>query len=181
MVVGAAIQNPSVDIGSGSTSEAFEEVRNEFGLQVPNEAHPHFCIDHGRTPAAEVDCGEPESFVHGHKEISRTQNAPFAAEGLIKCLAEHDSDILYSMVLVDIQVAVCFETEIETSMVREQLEHVVKETNPCRNLVAPSTIDIQLQPNVGFFGWPMDSRGSHICVVSGTPNSSTTLRNAPRS
>jgi hypothetical protein len=60
------------------------------------------------------------------------------------------------VVLVDIQIAICPELQIEATMVRKQLEHVIEQANARRNFVAAFAFDREFEPDLRFFRVALD-------------------------
>ncbi len=89
----------------GAAGEAFEEIGDEFGLEVADEAGADLGVDGVSGAAAEVDCGDGEGFVHGHEEVSGAEDAALVAEGAVEGFAERDADVFDGVVLVDVEVA----------------------------------------------------------------------------
>jgi hypothetical protein len=163
VVIGAAVERADVNIAARAASEAFEEIVDEFGLQVANEARANFGVDDGGSAAAEVDGGEAESFVHGHDEISGAENATFRAERLLEGLAERDADILDGVVLIDIEVALGVKSEVEAAVVGEEFEHVIEKANAGRDGITAAAINGEREINLRLFGVAMDGGFSGRC------------------
>ena len=140
-MVGAPVQHTRMDVGARSPGEAFKEVVDEFSLQVAHQPLAYFGIDNAGCAPAEIDCREAEGFIHGHDKISGTENSALIAERLRKGLPQADSHIFHGMMLIDVEVALCGKIEVESAVVREKLEHVIKKSNAGRNLVAAASFD----------------------------------------
>jgi hypothetical protein len=147
-------------VGARSARKAFKEIGDQLALQVTDKARANPCVHDECRPATEVDGGDGEGFVHGHYEVAGAQNAPLVAESAIESLAESNADIFHGVVLIDIEVAVTLEFEIERSMAREKLQHVIEEADPGRDLVLPFAFDGQLDADTGLGGVAVDNRGA---------------------
>src|SRR5579863_3298365 len=102
-----------------------------------------FCVNHGRGAPAKIHGGHSHRFVHRHQEISRAQDAAFAAQSFVEELTKHNTHILYGMVLVDIKIAASLKLEIESAMMGEKFQHVIEETNASRDHILAAAIDIE--------------------------------------
>jgi len=140
-----------MDIATGASREAFEEVVNEIGLQIADQSHLHFCIDNCGRPAAEIDGDRAEGFVHRHQKISGSQDAFLRSERFIDHLAKRNADVLHRVVLIDIQIAFGRELKIEAAVMSEEFEHVIEEANSARYLIFPAPVDIQRDLNLSLF------------------------------
>jgi len=67
-------------------------------------------------------------------------------------LSEHQAYVFYRVVLVHIQITLCREVQVETTMAREKLEHVVKEADPRRNMITAVAIQVPSGANIRFAG-----------------------------
>jgi hypothetical protein len=63
--------------------------------------------------------------------------------------------------LVHIEVAAGFEFQIESAVVREQLEHVIEETDSRRNLVSAPALNRERELDVRLLAQPLDAALSH--------------------
>jgi hypothetical protein len=151
VVVGAAIENFGVEVGSGVLDETAEEIFREFRLQIADETSFHSVfVDQGGA-SAEIDGYDGESFVHGKHEVSGAIDAFAITEGLREELADDDADIFNRVVLVDIEIAFGGEFEIEAAMLCEKLEHVVEEADAGRDLVGAFAFEAKFAADLGFF------------------------------
>src|SRR5437879_6392403 len=140
-MAGAPVEDPGVNVGTGSAGEAFEEIVDQLGLEITYKARADFGIDYGGGASAEIDGGHSHGFVHRHEEISGAQNAALGAEGLVEGLAEDDTDIFDGVVLIDVEITAGFELEVEASVMSEEFEHVVEETDAGGDVVTAATFD----------------------------------------
>jgi hypothetical protein len=110
-------------------------------LQIAYEAGANLGVHRSGCPPAKIHCCEAQGFVHWHEEIAGAQNAALGAQRFVEELAEHDADIFDGVVLVDIEVALGFELEIEATVMGEEFQHVIEETDPSRNLVSTAAFN----------------------------------------
>ena len=62
-------------------------------------------------------------------QLASAQDSFLVSERLVESLTKYDADILDRMVLVDLQIAQRLQFEVEAAVVREQLQHVIKEAD----------------------------------------------------
>src|SRR4030095_8912104 len=105
--------------------EPFEEVVDQFRLKIAYCANGHLRVDHRVRPAAEIDRRDGERFVPRHYEIGRTIDAALVADGLRNGLTECDAGVFHGVVLIDIKVAGRRHLEIETTVPRDEIQHVI--------------------------------------------------------
>src|SRR5579863_635886 len=67
--------------------------------------------------------------------------------------------------LVHVEIAICLELQVEASVVREEFEHVIKETNARGYFVAPAPFNRERNLNLRFFAQTLDSSFSHAGVA----------------
>ena len=70
------------------------------------------------------------------------------------------------MVLIHIQVAFGTQLQIETAMLREQLEHVIEKADSGRNFVAAVAFDLQTGRDARLFCVALQGRPSHSVNTS---------------
>ena len=156
VMVRAAVHGLDVNVGAGAAGEAFEEVGDQFGLQVADQARANLGVNGEGGAAAQVDGGDGEGFVHRHEEVSGAQNAALVAECAVECLAERDADVFDGVMLIDIEIAVALEFEIECAVAREQLQHVIEEANAGGDFVLAAAFDGEPDGDARFCGVALD-------------------------
>jgi hypothetical protein len=124
-------------------------------LQIPHARGANFGIDDRDRAATEIDGRQSESFVHGHDKVTSTQNALAISQSTIENFTQRNANILDGVVLIHIQITHRRELQIESAVPREELQHVVKETNSRRNLILSAAFNRERNPNLGFRGLAM--------------------------
>ena len=123
-------------VGMRPARKSFEEIKNQFRLQIAHQPRLHLGVDHRRGASGKIHRRQTQSLIHRHHEISGAQNASLVAQGLGESLPQHDANIFDGVVLIDIEVAGRFQFQIEAAMVREQFQHVIEEADAGGDLVA---------------------------------------------
>src|SRR4030095_6913476 len=91
--------------------------------------HLQFQIDDRVNAAAEIESRDTERFVHGHHEVARTIDSATVTERLRHGLAEGNAYVFDRVVLVDVEVARSVNLQIEATMPRNELQHVIEKTD----------------------------------------------------
>src|SRR6185437_824447 len=76
-------------------------------------------------------------------------------------LAECDPDVLGRVVVVDMEVADRLHREVDAGMPGEQIEHMVEEADPGRNIGYAGAIEVHRNLDVGFLGLAFDAGRTH--------------------
>src|SRR5260370_37878193 len=161
-MVGAAVERLEMNVGVGATGEAFKEVVHQFGLEVAHQPRAHLRVDNRGRASAEINGCDSKSFIHGHDKVAGAHDAALIAERRAKCLAQRNTDIFDRMVLVDIEIALGLNLEVENTVTREQLQHVVEKADARLYFVPTATFDGQSQPDIGFRGRAMEGGLPHF-------------------
>ena len=151
----------------GAAGESLEKIDYQFGLKIADQTRLYFSVDHGGSAAGEVHGGQAQSFVHRHHEVAGAQDAALVAESLGEGLAQDYANIFHGVVLIHLEIAFGFNHQIEAAVVSEELEHMIEETNACRDVITATSIDEETQRDVGFFGLAMQIRFPHCATFSG--------------
>jgi hypothetical protein len=93
-----------MNVGARAAREALKKVVHQFRLEISNPCRADFCIDNRGRASPEIDGSQPESFVHGHDEITCAQNAASISQSAIKRLAQGNPHVLDGVVLIHIQI-----------------------------------------------------------------------------
>jgi hypothetical protein len=114
----STVQHTRVNIGSCASRETLEEIGNKFRVQIANRAGLYFgSYDGGRT-STKIDGHHAQSFIHRHHEIAGAKDSSLRSQRALESMAQADTHILHSVVLVNMQIALGLQIEIETSMPR---------------------------------------------------------------
>src|ERR1700686_5822321 len=63
--------------------------------------------------------------------------------------------------LIDVEIAVRLQLQIETPVMREQFQHVIKESDASGHLIAPAPLDGEGDLNLRLFAGALDASFSH--------------------
>src|ERR1700739_1245201 len=102
-MAGSAVKHSRVDAGMRAPRKTVEEVVHQLGLQVAHQARANFRVNDGRRASTKIHRGEAQRLIHRQQEITGSQNAALAAEGFFESLTEHNADVFYGVMLIDIQ------------------------------------------------------------------------------
>src|SRR5437016_8283390 len=123
--------------------ETLEKVFEKFDGKIADFLGFDFCKDNTVWTAAQIYRGCGQRFIHRHQKISGPENSFFGTERFSHGLAERDADVLYGVVLVHVEIAICRDLEVESAMARGEIEHVVKEPDTRGNLRFSATVKRQ--------------------------------------
>ena len=157
---GAAVENAEMDVGARGLRKSLEEILDELGLEIADQARGEFRFDDTESAAAKIDSGRGESFVHGHEEIAGPEDAFAIPEGGIDGLTESNADVFDGVMLIDVEIAGCFEAQIEPAVAGDKVEHMVEKGDAGGDFGFAAAVEIQAEGDFGFFGDTRDGGGS---------------------
>ncbi len=70
---------------------------------------------------------------------------------------QNDTDILYGVMLIDVEIAASFEIQVEGAVARHKFEHVIEETNAGADMGFSPAVEIEMQTDIGFRSVSMDA------------------------
>src|SRR5258708_20695107 len=129
-------------------------------------------------PPREVDHHARQRFIQRNIGVTIATHAFLVADSFGKGLAERDSDVLDSMVGIDMKIALGLDFKINHTVTRNLVEHVVEESNPGCKPGFAATIQIEANLDLRFEGIAGDLGLAHGRTVSSWPypNSIRTTR-----
>jgi hypothetical protein len=154
-----------VQVGTGVMNESAEEIFEQFGLQIADEADFDPVLIYKGWTSSEINRDHCQRFIHRQYKIPGSVDAFAIAEGLGKQLADHNADVFHGVVLIDVEIAFGSQLEIEGAVFGEEFKHVIEEADAGRDFVASAAFDAQLAANLSFFGVSLESR----CSGQGRP------------
>ncbi len=117
-------------------------------------------VEREQAAAGDIDRGRRPRLVHRHGRLSVADDPGAVAERLIERLADADADVLDGVVGAGLQIAGGGHRQVEAAVAREQVEHVVKESNPGRALARAGPVQRQADADVGLAGGALDLSGT---------------------
>lgn len=84
--------------------------------------------------------------------MSITPDPLLVSHGLRNRLSKSDAHVLYRMMVVDVQIALCVDANVDQSMTRNLVEHVVEKSDAGLKLGLARTIEIDADGDLGLFG-----------------------------
>ena len=139
-----------MDVGAGGLREALKKIFEQFSLEIAYAASGDFRAADAVWAAAEIDRGGGERFVHGHQKISGAEDAALGAQGFLYGLTKHDTDIFYSVVLIDVEIAAGIEIHVEGAVACYEFEHVIEETDAGVDVGFSAAVENEMQADIGF-------------------------------
>lgn len=96
-----------------------------------------------------------------------TANTHLITNGILNGLPQSDPNIFRGVVTINMQITLCLNRHINQRMLGKLLKHMIKKTNPCRNVTLTCTIKVYLNANIRFFCFTADfTRARHNLALS---------------
>src|SRR5260370_42055019 len=99
------VQSTQMDVGLRRLRKSLEKILHQLYLEIADAHCRDLCIHDAVRPSAKIHGGSSECFVHGHQEIACAQHSAFGSESFLHLLAESNSHIFHSMMLVHVEIA----------------------------------------------------------------------------
>src|SRR5215813_10850505 len=160
-------------VGPGAARKTFKEIVDQLGLQVAHQAAAHLRLHHGGGASTEINRRKSKSFIHGHQKITGAHDAAFVSQRVVKRFPQSNAYVFNRVMLVNVQIALCFQFQIKRSMAGKKLQHVVKEPDSCGNLIFSPALDHQRELDVCFRGGAVQCGLSHEVACRTADFSST--------
>lgn len=161
LVMGVAAMNQvDVQVTAQMFCEGKPEMSNQLGRQVADLLTSEIGIKMKKKAAREIHDGAGKRLVH--RNVGRTipSNECFVGQCLTNGLAQGDPHILHRVVLINVQIAFAPHLEVESTMAREQIEHVIEEANPCCHFVFALAVEAEVNPYLRLPCFARDGRSA---------------------
>jgi hypothetical protein len=157
MLIGS-VQEFDVKVAADLAGKRPPEVLDKFDVQFPDSvAHLRDSVNH-ESPAAQIDDGARQRFVHRHISRSESHDALFVSKRFGESLTDGERDVFDRVMRVDVKIARARDFEIEQAVPREQLEHMIEKANAGCDLRIAAPVEVDLHLHVG-----LASRSSFVC------------------
>src|ERR1700761_4749742 len=186
-MIRSAIENLGGQIRPRMGHKTGKEICEQFRLQIAHMHHIHLLAVDQRRASAQVNSYYRQRLVHRMHKVPGAIDPSPLSQRLRKQLAQHDPRIFHRMMLVHVQIAARRKLQIECAMFRKQLQHVVQEANPGRNLVTSAPFDAQRARYLSLSRISLDPCFSHLSASAAAFTSasssftSASTANAPQS
>src|SRR5438552_8658880 len=155
----AARGHADVQVHRRLIGEREQEVVNQLDVEAADLRLLDLDVVDEERPSGEVDDARHQRLVERYRGLAEAADAGLVAERLAERLAERQADVLDRVVIVHLEVARRAHGEVEEAVAGEDLEHVVQERDTALHLVAPGSVEVQLQVDVGLLGASRDRGG----------------------
>ncbi len=125
-----------------------DQIHIKFAHLGAGERHVEF-----QTRAATAINDNPrQSLVQRHIGMPIPHDAFFVANSLTKRLPEGDADVFNGVVRIDVQVTLGFDVEVNLTVPRNLVQHMLKEGYPRLQITLPRAIQAQFNRDLSFEG-----------------------------
>ena len=100
-----AVMANDVQVATGAGGEAAPKLLGQGGVERAERFVRHIGQPDHEGPAAQVDGGRHQRFIHGHGGAAVTADTGLVAQRLRHRLAKADADVFYGVMRVHVQVA----------------------------------------------------------------------------
>ena len=132
--------------------KGFKKVRYVFRRQLADQVALESQVDARVRAPTEIKGNKDQRLVHRDHRMTEASDTTPLAEGLVQRLPKHKSNILDEMMRVPLDVARGLNGEVKQTVPGELLQHVVKHADAGADLVAPPTVQVDLQRDPGLAG-----------------------------
>jgi len=143
-MITAAVGHPYHHIGLAMGGKGLEKILHKVSIQLTAKAPSECDLKLKIGPAAEIDSDNRQRFVHGIDEKTGPVDASFVSQSPDKQLPEHNATIFDQMMLIDMQVPACLQTQIETSVLGKGFDHMIEKTYRRLNTILTLPIDSEI-------------------------------------
>src|SRR5205807_4722316 len=153
-----AVQQLDMQIATKFSRERPPEMFDKLDVKLSNAfAHFRDSIDE-EGAATQIHYGADQSFIHRHISRAEADNSFLIAERIGERLANRQRDVFYGVMSINVQITFAFNFEIEQTVARKQLEHVIEKADSGSDLRVTSPIEIELHADIS-----LASRSLFVC------------------
>ena len=151
MVIIFSVHNFQMNIHHCTVRYGIEEFFDHFGIQLTDILYRKFCIIFQIRTSGKIYCTQCQCLVHRKNHMPEPLDSGFISYRFQNCLSDYDSGILYGVMTIHIQISIDLYGKIEQPMSCHSVQHMIKKSNSCIDLIVPGSIKIQCYFNVSFF------------------------------
>ena len=114
-------------------------MKKHLGRHLPYFLSMKLSIPYQPCSTAKIQSYPTKTIIHG-QAISVTLNATLAAQCPINTFTQSNGGIFNSMMFVHFQITFYFNGQVNTTMLSNLFQHVIKKTNTCGNITFSAAI-----------------------------------------
>jgi len=119
------------------------ELLDQLRLQV-TDAFPFHADPVNETGSPrEVRDRPRKRLIHGEIGVREPRDSLFVSESLLQGRSETDPDVLNGMMCVDLEIAFAVNIQVEKTVAREELQHVIEKWDPCVDVAPSAAVQVQ--------------------------------------
>lgn len=131
-----------VKIHTGSYAERSEKFLKETHIEITHKGLRTRSPEAKKRTAPEIDCALAERFVHWQQEETVAPDAAAFAECLVEGVTECKPEILDTVVVIDVGIALEGDIKIDKGVPSQKFEHVIEESDAGMNGILTGPIEI---------------------------------------
>ena len=151
---------------AGIHGKSLEPFPDQFRVEGAHLVVPKFGPEYQKRPARNIDRHACQRFVHRQVGIRIACDTLHVPESLLDGLAERNTDIFRGVVLVDMQVTLGFDGQVDARMTGQKVQHMVKKADPGVDRGYTGTVEIDIDPDIGFLGGAGYGGLAHVSCLS---------------
>ena len=131
-----------VKIHTGCYAERAEKFLKETHIEITHKGLRTRSPEAKKRTAPEIDCALAERFVHWQQEETVAPDAAAFAERLVEGVTECKPEILDTVMVIDVGIALEGDIQIDEGVPRQEFEHVIEESDTGMNGILTGPIEI---------------------------------------
>ena len=137
-----SVMKDQVKIHHGVRRHRVPEFLNEFRVELTDLLRWEFNAVNKRESSAQVERRRDERLFHRQRHASVSRDALLIAQSFTDRAAETNSHVFHRVVMIDVKIPVCFHSQVEQPMPREERQHVVEEADAGTDVVLTGTVEV---------------------------------------
>ena len=126
----------------------------------------HFHVVDKIRPSGKIHRHADQRFIHREIRMRKSHQSLFVSESFLQSQSQADADVLDGMMRIDPQVSLAGNIQIEDSVLRKEIEHVIQKLHSGLHIAPPASVKIQGNGNIRLVRGSANSCCSSVHVDS---------------
>ncbi len=135
MVAVLTVEVLYVQRGASSLGEGLKPLLKQLGVHLADFRPRQYNSPDQVGPLAEINGNTRQGLVHRHRRLTPAADADAVAKRLCHSSPNDDAGVLGGVVLVGVQIAFSLNFQIDQTVARKLLQHMIEETDSGRHLI----------------------------------------------
>lgn len=146
----AAVGDVEVERQPRIHGDGAKKVLDQFRVEFAQLAPRNLRVENQMGTTAKIQNTFSQRLLHGNRRLAEPLHARFVSGGGEQRLSQRDAKVLDRMMRVNVQIPLALDLQIEQSVARQEIKHMIHEPHADRSLESSAPVQVDRNLKIGF-------------------------------